>query len=701
MSLDELRAPFVCDFGTTTQGTWLQLLGPVADGRLVALPQSGGTAAFGFVINPDDPQGGTITTFGLASVTPTFGGSYGLPIYIAALDELWAFANRVEINVPAAGNRRHTLEALIIDCSTMTASRVTVAGPTVIATSQVRSPWQLERTGYDPSTDTIYIVGGTNETTPGPVITNYAVVTTIDASSRTATLPSTYTAVATSGDLPGGNGCRMLRVGSYMLSPTGPTSGLTNRVVRVDASSLAYDYVTPLPSNMRHGQGVVISGTAYWPPGNSSDQWLITSDGSSWTRDDDGLTISSAEGWSSAHEGPDGRVYAIPQASSINGILVYDPGGGGGEFIHRDVSPINQGGGVQGGAMTANGNFFWNTNSFGRIVACGLRASREGAAATPDPRVPARQFAPASAGFGGGVQVPQSGLDEPFAKWTTANWDGGWWLENEGTAGDIWDGVIVVQGDSDGTQFTSPLNSWWPSEWSRIWFGVGWRGATDWVDDDWGGPLVGADCKPMTLIFAFGEWDGHADDDVLYNEMILRKGSTNWTMLFASFFTGIDDHDPDGFLSLNHFGGSGGFLTFETIGSGDGYPDSPDLAGRLLVVTMDAMLGGMNLWIDGEPFAAPDVLGTDYTWADGSSLEFDQTYAAVASDRASTHGIGTWSRLYHQIGQNNYDGVTAPAGVPWTGVALVAYARGEPTKEDMAAYYAEAYPSKSLPAALT
>lgn len=660
-----------------------------ADGRVCGFSSSmGGAGDRAVIINdPQDLLSATTSDLGAPTITLLDGsvvpwyahtGLWTMPVYVPDRDEFWCFTIISQAGAPIpSGFTRFAFWALIVDGGTMTATTTRCGFPQSDWPSDPADPIGGGRAGYDPTTGRIFLVHEGVDLT-GTAFTTLT-VNTINVNTRVLTLGTQQNM----GPFPGGPNVPLgdlVPTGNYMVSVSYQFVA-DPRILQVNRSTLECTNQSVGYASASWGHGVAHGGKAYFPPGNGSPGIWLVANGSGWILTQAGLVVSSALGWDRAHVGPGGKILAYP-GGSTSMVLAYDPDTDTQE-TYWDEPFTGAGGNSNRSIVLPNGNMMAPRGNGDEWKLVGLRPFPE-AHGVPVQREPTRQYGPHA---GAVVQPYQAGLDEPFALWITAHWDGGHWLVNEGTGGDCWDVPVFFEAHDP------PPN---PSY--RMW--GGWRHFIDLSDIDieteFGGALGGPSAKPVTTITAFGDYEEFRDFVYTYSEILLRSGSSTWT-LSRNEMSYDGSPGPDGFI--NYVRGTASYLDLTINDDGTGSPGNPDLRGRLLVITHDVHLGGIQVWIDGVSFpTTPTNTDTDYTWPAGfSEIDASNRYNAdVPNDRSFFASLSQWDSMWCQFGQDSRDGPPEP-GQPWTGLPLLALVRGEPTKEDMAAYYQLAYPAKSLP----
>jgi hypothetical protein len=689
MSADQLRHMMRTSWGHTITAptpswdhTYL-----AADGRIIGIPAPGGGPRAIVVPDPSKSYGAFGTSLGSPSITnsdgnvvPWYDVNWLGHVNVPERDEVWGFYIIQSSTGAPIGFNWFTFWALVVDCASMTAITTDCGFTRSLHPDDPPGPvGPTNMVGYDPASQRIFLVHSDADFDQTPT-KGTLTVNTINVNTRVLTIGTPQTL----GDFPVSPSPvvgRLYPTGNYMV---GASTAFGDAVTtRVNKSSKLVSYETVGISGT-FGRAAVADGRAYFPPGNGATPYWLVADGAGFSLRSGGLSLSSAFGFSQAHVGPDGRLYAFPD-SSHSSVLAYDADADVAEMLWSTTF-TGAGGSSIASVMLPNGNMFAPVQGADDWKAVGLRPFPE-AHGVPIIREPIRQYGPH---VGAVVQPYQSGLDPAFALWVTANWDGGWYLLNEGTGGDAWDLPIIID--------------FWnlSPESHRMW--AGWRHNTPIdtldIETEFGGPLGGRDAKPVTTITAFGDYDQFFDFVYTYTEVLLRGpgGGADWTISRFEMEYNPDDNDlPGGFINYLRGSSSSWFANIPgEIGLG-----GPDLRGKLLVITHDVHLGGIQVWIDGESYpTTPINTDTDQTFPDGSEFESAQRYnVELVTDRAFFSALAAWGAWFLQIGQNSTIGPPVP-GQPWSGLPLLAFARGEPTAEDLAYYYQLAYPGKTLPPGL-
>lgn len=727
MSLDQLRMPIFGghDWGAVIGSSWAPHRPWLTnDEKIVVLPFNASSAgrAFGIVVHdPSDPTSGEITTFGLPTLLSTFGSGFRWPIFVPATNELWAFWVQTDINTPSGGFTTYRLEALIIDCDTMLATRQAISGlPDVVA--QTTPTATRENNPYNfwglCMSDETTITAWSHDALIGGAPKHMNLVH-IDVETRTgSTTPSILSTISESDlrteymEFIGGLYVRICDIGSTGVQAYAHT-------LTADGQTEAFPALAQYETfTGRHSWPLKHDGTVYWGPNNGTTYWQSTSDGVNFQhhpQNMDGPPFFFGAGNNHAvtlHVGPSGKIYA-PPCLGITGqnpsLLTLDPDTG--ETGHFGTGTVgNPGSATRGFVMCANGNFFGPT-TLGQWLCGGFREDDDrqipfppDASTAPQP---VRQWGPAGAGVCGARFKPAA-LDPPFILIRPETWDGGWWIYNEGTGGDWWDMALNVQGDTDANTVHAPgvtaLTGWFETEELHLFAQRGWRGSfSDPLTDHgygvhhFGGwPSRGVTAKPMTIIFCFGTLAGRGWHDA-YTELN-QSGNFLWVRISSSSPRANETVGGEFDIWANS-----STLTMNVDDNNNfsqaGLPFSPDLRNRMLVMTVDWMSGGMNVWIDGQGFHAPDMVGTNpYIFPNGDEIDMDQTMQVdIPSDRTGNPNFEGASSIFMEVNGGTVEVGQPHFGVPWTGYHLCAYARGYPSKADMAYYYQLAYPGRALP----
>lgn len=670
-----------------------------AGGRVLGIASNPGGVGFGaWLINdPEDLTSGTFTQLGSPTITQADGTVipwYNVQpwdggVWIEERDEFWMFHVSSFSSSPVpVGFTRIAFWALIIDGGSMTATTSQCGFATGDFDNDPPAPVGFGRYGYDPSTNLIYLVHNDADFDQSPTKSTYT-VNTINPSTRVINLGAPQTMFDLSGApiFPGGD---LIPTGGYMMNVT---SGFTTdpRVLLVNTSTRVCENHSVGFANSSWGRGVSFGGKAYFPPNNGAGGLWLIGNGPVWTLTDGGDPFSSAAGCSQAHVGPGNKIYGFPYGGS-GFIAIFDPATNTQTTKWPEDAFSGQSGTDNRSAILPNGNMIAPRGGADEWILTGLREYPE-SHGIPAQREPLVQFGP----HVGAVAQPPQPLDEPFVLWVTSHWDGGHWIVNEGTGGAGWDCPVFIEA--------------WNStpESHRMW--AGWRHFIPVlfdIEDDFGGPVGGPNAKPITMITAYGDYDPHYEFVYTYSDVGVRTtggNATEWQMSrnemqWDESPSGSVAFGPNGFVSYFTRGG-GTYLELDVDDWGNPLPDEPNLRGRLLVITHDIHLGGMSVFIDGVsfPLNPTSTVADDYVFPQGdSNLDSVDRYAnEVSADRSFFTNLTAWNDMWCQWGQNSTNGGPPIPGEPWSGVNLIAFARGEPTKEDMAHYYQLAYPGNPLP----
>lgn len=321
------------------------------------------------------------------------------------------------------------------------------------------------------------------------------------------------------------------------------------------------------------------------------------------------------------------------------------------------------------GLYTADNNFFCVPNSQNNdsLLIGGIRTQPP---TTPLPGPPKRTG-------GVGLAGKQQGLRQPFILYDWRNWDGGFLLKNEGTAGPFWDLAVITWNEAPITIGIGGLWFWKQAQFETAHFD---------------GSIVG---NPYTLLFAVGDGDYIPENGGYTNAYFETNAfQVGPTLSYQGAFDivlnpyygrQIDDWDmgfsPDQFENYLELWTENAYTHLATV-----RPDS--ILGKTVIMTVDNNNGGGAWWVGGVHQGNPvDYIDPIY----GNTFDAEVYDVGIRNDynayKLNTQINGLYRFFHYGFDAGRFRTDMSFAGqIPDACVGMAIF-RGEPADQDEVDYW--------------